>query len=211
MAFLHTGTVLTTLLLLTSLNANADDLSKQGNSTLREMNEDLVEELNERTGIKHSIPNTLKVSMSKRKVASDKQKLIDNLNRLENIKGELNTRVADRKNAPSYNDIVAITINNVHVTGPRNYYFPNASTTPVFTITRGDQVTNIIHSDFENVRKNTGYSIVYRAVYGEDGSVILNGTKIENQPQSKVAFTVDVDDRDFMVNANVSISKSGWN
>lgn len=199
------------LLIFSSLKINAVDLNQYGNSSLREMNETMVKELYERTGMKHSIPDTLKVSLSKSKTASDKKKLINNLNMMKKYKSNLEDRVSDRRKSPSYNDMVAITITDVKVIGPRNYEFPNPMTTPMFIVIRGDQVNNIIYSDFKDIRENIGYNIEYRTAYSEDGSIIMNGTKLNGQNESKITFHVDVNNINFEVDATVSTNKNGWN
>ncbi|TYL46557.1 hypothetical protein [Marinomonas sp. IMCC 4694] len=203
--------IFTGFLMLLAIKINAEELKTYGNITLREMNEALVEELEERTGIKHAIPDTLKFSISKAKRASDKTKLIDNYNKLVFIKSELESRVTVRKSSPGYNDLIAITISDFIVTGPRNYPFPNAKSSALFTLARGEQMNNIIYSDFQGVRENTGYSITYRTVYSEDGSVWINGTKIENPHNAKISFHVIANNKDFTVNAIINTSKNGWN
>ena len=161
----------------------------------------LIVEMEERADQTYQKSKISRFAFNSSKREADKKRLIENTLKLISAKIELNKRVSERIQKPSYSDKAVVILTDIAVISDTDNKFDSPSTLPT-NLFRGGIQKNIIISDFVNL------PLTYRVTYSENGTIRVQGEMVEKS--KKTNFTIQNGDDEYNVSANIFMAFSEW-
>lgn len=161
----------------------------------------LIVEMEERADQTYQKSKISRFAFNSSKREADKKRLIENTLKLISAKIELNKRVSERIQKPSYSDKAVVILTDIAVISDTDNKFDSPSTLPT-NLFRGGIQKNTIISDFVN------FPLTYRVTYSENGAIRVQGEMVEKSKKNN--FTILNGDDVYNVSANIFMTFNEW-